>query len=103
MRRDDVPDPHAPRELTAKLKTLQRMSNLEGGSLAFRAALARRQYWIEQRDAALAAGDKELAAHAERSVAEYDALLHELDQRTRERAMDTTGDGSASSNGARSA
>jgi hypothetical protein len=44
-------------------------------SLEQRAALARRQYWQDQYEAALAADDKEGAANALRFVQEYDAFL----------------------------
>jgi hypothetical protein len=44
-------------------------------SLEQQAALARRQYWQEQYDAALANDDKDAAANALRFMEEYDAFL----------------------------
>ena len=51
----------------------------EGISLEKRAALARRDYWQVQYEAALAAQDKEAAANALRFVQEYDAFIAILD------------------------
>ena len=46
-----------------------------------RAALARRQYWQEQYDAALEKQDQDAAANALRFVHEYDAFIAILDCR----------------------
>jgi hypothetical protein len=48
-------------------------------SLEKRAALARRQYWQEQYEAALAADDKDGTANALRFVQEYDAFVALID------------------------
>jgi hypothetical protein len=48
-------------------------------SLEKRAALARRDYWQGQYEAALAAADKEAAANALRFVQEYDAFISLID------------------------
>ena len=48
-------------------------------SLEKRAALARRQYWQEVYEAALAAHDQRTSAEAMRFVQEYDALLALID------------------------
>lgn len=47
----------------------------ERRGLARRAAQARRDYWQDQYEATLAAGDKEGAANALRFVQEYDAFM----------------------------
>jgi hypothetical protein len=51
----------------------------ETKSLEKRAAEARRQYWQEQYEAALAAQDKDGTANALRFVQEYDAFIAMLD------------------------
>jgi hypothetical protein len=48
-------------------------------SLERRAALARRQYWQEQYEAALAVEDKDAAANALRFVQEYDSFIALID------------------------
>ncbi len=48
-----------------------------------RAALARRQYWQEVYEAALAAHDERTAAEAMRFVKEYDALISLIDAKSR--------------------
>ena len=48
-----------------------------------RAALARRQYWQEQYDAALEKQDQDAAANALRFVHEYDAFIAILDCKER--------------------
>ena len=55
------------------------MEGEEVVSLEKRAAQARRDYWQEQYEAALAAENKDAAASALRFVQEYDAFLALID------------------------
>ena len=48
--------------------------------LELRAALARRQYWMEELSSARQRGDKAAEARAAQFLAEYDALIAEIER-----------------------
>lgn len=51
------------------------MKQGKGSALLIKSACAKRQFWMEQRDAALAARDREAQATAQRFIDEYEQFI----------------------------
>jgi hypothetical protein len=57
------------------LQTGDNVEQGKGSALLLRSARAKRSFWIEQRDAALTARDRDAEATAQRFIQEYDQFI----------------------------